>query len=77
MTLTWQLVLFEVLNFCILVAILGSAAIGGTADEFDQAWLMIMISASIAGLIALMIGTAGKSGTSSAAGAGVPTDQGT
>ena len=65
------------LGVAILVAILGSAAIGGTADEFDQAWLMIMISASIAGLIALMIGTAGKSGTSSAAGAGVPTDQGT
>ncbi|MCB0871405.1 MAG: MFS transporter [Solirubrobacterales bacterium] len=49
------------LGVAILVALLGTAAITGTADDFDKAWLMIAISAATAGVIALMIGKAGKS----------------
>jgi len=48
------------LGVAILVAILGAAAVGGTADDFDKAWLMIAISAGIAGVIALGMGSAGK-----------------
>jgi EmrB/QacA subfamily drug resistance transporter len=50
------------LGVAILVALLGSAAIGGSADDFDKAWLMIAAGAAAAGAIALTIGTAGKSG---------------
>ncbi|HNC15175.1 MAG TPA: MFS transporter, partial [Solirubrobacterales bacterium] len=48
------------LGVAILVALLGSAAVVGTADDFDKAWLMIAISAAIAGATALTIGRAGK-----------------
>jgi EmrB/QacA subfamily drug resistance transporter len=48
------------LGVAILVALLGSAAIAGTADDFDKAWLMIAAGAAAAGAIALTIGTAGK-----------------
>lgn len=48
------------LGVAILVALLGSAAIGGTADDFDKAWVMIAVSAALAGAVALTIGRAGK-----------------
>lgn len=48
------------LGVAILVALLGSAGVVGTADDFDKAWLMIAISAAIAGATALTIGRAGK-----------------
>jgi len=48
------------LGVAILVALLGSAAIVGTADDFDKAWLMIAVSAAVAGLAALGIGRAGQ-----------------
>ena len=48
------------LGVAILIALLGSAAIGGTAEDFDKAWLMIAVTAAIAGAIALTIGRAGQ-----------------
>jgi len=48
------------LGVAILVALLGPAAISGTADDFDKAWLMIAIGAAAAGTIALTIGGAGQ-----------------
>jgi hypothetical protein len=48
------------LGVAILVAILGSAAIAGTADDFDKAWLMIAISAGLAAVASLAIGRAGR-----------------
>jgi len=48
------------LGVAILVALLGSAAIGGNADDFDKAWSLIAIGAAAAGAIALTIGRAGR-----------------
>ena len=48
------------LGVAILVALLGAAAISGTADDFDQAWMLIAIGAAAAGVTALTIGRAGQ-----------------
>ena len=48
------------LGVAILIGILGTAAIAGTAEDFDKAWVMMAITAAIAGGIALTIGRAGK-----------------
>lgn len=48
------------IGVAILIAVLGSAAIAGNADDFDKAWLLIAISSAFAGAVALTIGRAGK-----------------
>ncbi len=48
------------IGVAILIAVLGSAAITGTADDFDKAWAVIAISSAFAAVIALAIGRAGK-----------------
>lgn len=49
------------LGVAILIGLLGTAAIQGTADDFDKAWLMIGVSAGLAGIAALGIGRTGRS----------------
>ncbi|MGK2931468.1 MAG: hypothetical protein ACSLFD_01620 [Solirubrobacterales bacterium] len=44
----------------ILIGILGTAAIAGSAADFDKAWVMMAITAWTAGGIALTIGRAGR-----------------
>ena len=48
------------LGVAILIALLGPAAIGGSAGDFDKAWLMIAAGAAVAGAIALTIGRTGR-----------------
>ncbi|MBN8867245.1 MAG: MFS transporter [Solirubrobacterales bacterium] len=48
------------LGVAILIALLGTAAITGDAADFDKAWLMIAVSAALAGAVALGIGRVGR-----------------
>lgn len=50
------------LGVAILIGLLGTAAVQGTANEFDKAWLMIAISAALAAVVAIGIGRTGLSG---------------
>ena len=50
------------IGVAILIAVLGTAAIGGTADEFDKGWAVIAIASTLAGIVALGIGRAGRAG---------------
>ena len=49
------------IGVAILIAVLGSAAISGGADDFDRGWAVIAIASALATVASLAIGRAGQS----------------